>query len=284
MLIPNSLFRSRRWSVSTSDAQGAFLRLHALLQTARSDGWANTADLPQLVGCDAATLGALIETCGDKCRPVGYPTAEIERRRTNTDAFSRSSEAPKLRSSEASRNREAQTNGQNQAQTSENQREGGAETGVGEAGETVEKRKCSTQAIEYIYNTSTGREDVGMGVSMGSGDARGEDRRGKGGTVPEWASKLVFATKDAGLVWLSEQAWSALSAAHSETKLRTELPAAALWLHANETKRKTAKGLLRFLAAWMGRERIRRAPTANFSAARGYPAPRREQGVWRVGQ
>lgn len=119
---------------------------------------------------------------------------------------------------------------------------------------------------------------------MGIGDARGKDHGGEGGTIPDWASKLVFATKDAGSVRLSEQAWSALSAAHSETKLRTELPAAALWLQANELKRKTAKGLLRFLAAWMGRERARRAPAADYGAGRGYSAPRREQGVWRVGQ
>lgn len=65
----------------------------------------------------------------------------------------------------------------------------------------------------------------------------------------------TFALRDGSTWTLDAVARDRLAAAHPGADLDRELAKAALWCDANPAKRKTARGMLRFLAGWLGRVR-----------------------------
>lgn len=68
------------------------------------------------------------------------------------------------------------------------------------------------------------------------------------------AAPVVFPTVGAVTTWsLTPEQFSQVQACFPHVDLLTELAKAKLWLEMNPTKRKTAKGMGRFLLAWVGR-------------------------------
>ena len=288
MTLPNSILRSRLWSASTCSAQLGWVRLQIHLQLQRSDGWMPAADVPRCAGVSLEALGSLLERCGEMVRPVGYPVAEIQRIRKASEVTSTRNKAqcigaPVLQCSSALVHWEMSAD-QNGSETTEN--EGNSEENEDSA------KKVPPHYYKDIYTKALRPKALknkelssGSGGIVGSGILKGEGRGGEPETLPEWLRDIAFLVRGGGTRRLTPEEYGALLTTSTESQLRAEIPEAALWLVTNPFKRKTAAGLLSFLAGWMRRAKEKRPGIGSPASPSGKSKPRNEwAGTWRVGK
>ena len=251
------------------------------------EGWIDreTIQLRSPITVERLEASGLFEISGTLIRPRGYPSRSVARDRAL-------SESAKRRNTQLLGHGKAQLLGNPSAQLLGNAAKTDAETAeveeVANGTQLLGNEICSTQE-KRIYKSKESLRSKGSLPIEDSFLFR--ENRGLTGekrelpALPEWLEALEFRTID-GSSTLTAEEWEVLSSAFPAGLLRTELPAAALWLRVNPRKRKKRESLLRFLASvWMKRAMSR--PQENGLQTPGNGKKKRRDdwdGVWRVGK
>ncbi|GIV53330.1 MAG: hypothetical protein KatS3mg038_3851 [Candidatus Kapaibacterium sp.] len=131
---------------------------------------------------------------------------------------------------------------------------------------TGEKRTESS-TTSNVNQTSSGDSSVGCNESKIRGENCGEIGQADSPpappgpaselpvvAIPEEIAALAFACQGPQKVWTMDgRTWHALTTAYPAIDVAAEVRKAWCWLAANPSRRKTARGMSRFLANWMAR-------------------------------
>ncbi|GIV52376.1 MAG: hypothetical protein KatS3mg038_2897 [Candidatus Kapaibacterium sp.] len=131
---------------------------------------------------------------------------------------------------------------------------------------TGEKR-AESSATSNVNQTSSGDSSVGCNESKIRGENCGEIGQADSPpappkpaselpvvAIPEEIAALEFACQGPQKVWTMDgRTWHALTTAYPAIDVAAEVRKAWCWLAANPSRRKTARGMSRFLANWMAR-------------------------------
>lgn len=288
MNLPNQILRGPLWASTTRETRATWALLTIEEQLAGNlEGWIDreTIQLRSPITVERLEASGLFETSGSLIRPKGYPSRSVARDRAL-------SEAAKRRNTQLLGQGKAQLLGKPSAQLLGNAAKTDAERAEAEkvTNETqlLGNGICSTQE-KRIYKSKESLRSKGplsTEDSFSSWEDRGlkGERRGKD-AFPGWLEAIEFQTIE-GSSTLTTEEWEVLSSAFPLNLLRTELPAAALWLRVNPRKRKKRESLLRFLASvWMKRAAERPPENGLQTPGNGKKKKRDDwDGVWRVGK
>lgn len=288
MNLPNQILRGPLWAAATRETRATWALLIIEEQLAGNlEGWIEreTIQLRSPITVERLEASGLFESSGSLIRPKGYPSRSVARDRAL-------SESAKRRNTQLLGQGKAQLLGNPSAQLLGNDAKTDAETAEPEevASETqlLGNGICSTQEKRRYISKESFRSQGSLPTEdvFPSWEDRGlkGERRGKD-AFPGWLEALEFRTVD-GSSTLAAEEWEVLSSAFPAGLLRTELPAAALWLRVNPRKRKKRESLLRFLASvWMKRAMSRPPENGLQTPGNGKKKKRDDwDGVWRVGK
>lgn len=288
MNLPNQILRGPLWTAATRETRATWALLIIEEQLAGNlEGWIDreTIQLRSPITVERLEASGLFESCGSLIRPRGYPSRSVARDRAL---------------SESAKQRNAQSLGTAKAQLLGNPSDQLLGNVAKTAAETAEQEELTNEA-QLLGNGICSTQEKRIHISKESLRSKGflptedfssfwEDRGLKGerrgkDAFPGWVEALEFRTLD-GSSALKAEEWEILSSAFPLGLLRTELPAAALWLRLNPRKRKKRESLLRFLASvWMKRAASRPPENGLQTPANGKKTRRDDwDGVWRVGK
>lgn len=129
----------------------------------------------------------------------------------------------------------------------------------GPSARNSEESVCLVETQNQVLETTREGEsvgEVGEGIVGGVGEERGEVGEGREGE-PEKTSGLdqvEFPTDGDGIFRASPALVTDFVTAFGEEHVKTEFQKAKCWLLTNPTKRKTQRGMGRFLNAWLCRQ------------------------------